>query len=433
MYQKKCWKIHVIFLLLLSMLLLNACHMPAGSEKTEENIMDERENSEESSIWISINDIPKGYTEIRYVSVPMRQQDCYSNAEGNKRFVVEVQQGDTDLISVEEKRKIEIDGSQGTQFIYNGENIKYNGNEKEQIQEIAKIKKGERVLEWNAGKYCWHRYPTESERNELINASYKILCGTNILSGKMRNYGLWKLNEDISIYKNTILMGVGFDSECEIYDLYTKRMLKTILAPDAIHSVRDRFSERMLKKMGIKNVVYTGCPTMWELTPDLCKKIPHKKGKNVVCTLTDYNREMKVDQYMLNVLSDSYENVWIWPQGIEDEQYISQLKVNGNVSIIEYGMKSFDDIMQKAELDYVGTRLHAGIHALRHMHRTIVIAVDNRARNIGTDTGLPVIERSEIEDKLKIKIYSEFQTEIKLPVSNINYWKKSSEKLMRKC
>lgn len=55
MYQKKCWKIHVIFLLLLSMLLLNACHMPAGSEKTEENIMDERENSEESSIWISMD------------------------------------------------------------------------------------------------------------------------------------------------------------------------------------------------------------------------------------------------------------------------------------------------------------------------------------------------------------------------------------------
>lgn len=104
----------------------------------------------------------------------------------------------------------------------------------------------------NVKRIPTHRYPTESERNELINASYKILCGTNILSGKMRNYGLWKLNEDISIYKNTILMGVGFDSECEIYDLYTKRMLKTILAPDAIHSVRDRFSERMLKKMELK-------------------------------------------------------------------------------------------------------------------------------------------------------------------------------------
>ena len=139
MYHKKCWKVHGIFLLLLSMLLLNACHMPAGSEQTEENIMDERENSEESNIWISINDIPEGYTEIRYVSVPMRQQD-------------------TDLISVEEKKKIDIDGSQGTQFIYNGENIKYNGNEKEQIQEITKMKKGERVLEWNAGKCCCRIY-----------------------------------------------------------------------------------------------------------------------------------------------------------------------------------------------------------------------------------------------------------------------------------
>ena len=40
MYHKKCWKVHGIFLLLLSMLLLNACHMPAGSEQTEENIME---------------------------------------------------------------------------------------------------------------------------------------------------------------------------------------------------------------------------------------------------------------------------------------------------------------------------------------------------------------------------------------------------------
>ena len=59
---------------------------------------------------------------------------------------------------LKEKKKIDIDGSQGTQFIYNGENIKYNGNEKEQIQEITKMKKGERVLEWNAGKCCCRIY-----------------------------------------------------------------------------------------------------------------------------------------------------------------------------------------------------------------------------------------------------------------------------------
>ena len=62
------------------------------------------------------------------------------------------------VLLLKEKKKIDIDGSQGTQFIYNGENIKYNGNEKEQIQEITKMKKGERVLEWNAGKCCCRIY-----------------------------------------------------------------------------------------------------------------------------------------------------------------------------------------------------------------------------------------------------------------------------------
>ena len=272
-----------------------------------------------------------------------------------------------------------------------------------------------------------HRYLTENEKRDLLNASYKILCGTNIISGKMRNYGLWKLTEDISVYKNTILMGVGFDSECEEYDLYTKRFLKTILAPDVLHSVRDRFSERILKKMGIKNVIYTGCPTMWKLTPEICKKIPRKKGKNVVCTLTDYNREEKFDQYMLNLLSESYENVWIWPQGKEDEEYISQLKLNKNTEIIKSGLNNFNNILQKPELDYVGTRLHAGIYALNYLHRTIVISIDGRARNIGIDTGLPVVERGEIKKILKKKIYSEFQTDIKLPTENIEKWKRNFE------
>lgn len=280
-----------------------------------------------------------------------------------------------------------------------------------------------------ATRIATHRYLSDAEKYDLLRASYKILCGTNILSGKIRKYGLWKLTEDISVYKNIILMGVGFDSECEEYDLYTKIFFKTILAPDVLHSVRDRFSERMLKRMGIKNVIYTGCPTMWELTPEICKKIPQKKGKNVVCTLTDYNKEEICDQYMLDLLSESYERVWIWPQGKEDEAYISQLRLNKNMEIIKSGLNNFNKILQEPELDYVGTRLHAGIYALNYLHRTIVIAIDGRARNIGMDTGMPVVEREEIKKILKKKIYSEFQTNIKLPMENIEKWKRN---LMRK-
>ena len=34
--------------------------------------------------------------------------------------------------------------------------------------------------------------------------------------------------------------------------------------------------------MGFKNVIFTACPTMWKLTPEFCKTIPHFKEEQVV-------------------------------------------------------------------------------------------------------------------------------------------------------
>ena len=289
-------------------------------------------------------------------------------------------------------------------------------NCEEQLKGIIECEKVKRIPT--------HRYLTEAEKCDLLSASYKILCGTNILSGKMRQYGLWKLTEDISVYKNTILMGVGFDSECEEYDLYTKRFLKTILAPDVLHSVRDRFSERILKKMGIKNVIYTGCPTMWKLTPEICKKIPRKKGKNVVCTLTDYCCDPEMDKKMVDILSYSYEKVYLWLQGNGDYSYAQSLGLDRKVIYISKDLREYDLILQKTELDYVGTRLHAGIRAISLGHRSIVIAIDNRARCIARDTGLMVLERTDIPLKLEKLIEASFFTNIALPIENISRWKK---------
>ena len=87
-------------------------------------------------------------------------------------------------------------------------------------------------------------------------------------------------------------------------------------------------------------------------------------------------------------------------------------------------MESYDKILNLKDVDYVGTRLHAGIRALSKGHRTIVISIDNRAKNIGKDTGLPVIEREDIEVLLQEKINSEFVTDIRMPINNIKKWKK---------
>ena len=98
--------------------------------------------------------------------------------------------------------------------------------------------------------------------------------------------------------------------------------------------------------------------------------------------------------------------------------------MDNNIELVPFGLISYDKILEFKDVDYVGTRLHAGIRALSKYHRTIVISIDNRAKNIGKDTGLPVIQREDIEILLQKKIQSEFVTDIRMPMSNIEKWKK---------
>lgn len=273
-----------------------------------------------------------------------------------------------------------------------------------------------------------HRYPTEEQKEELYKSSLKILCGTNILSGKMQNYGLWKLQPEVAQYKNTVLMGAGMESYSEEYDKYTVEFFRTILSKEHIHSVRDSFSETKLKNMGIRNVLNTGCPTMWMFNEEFCSKIPYGKGEKVVCTLTDYNRDNLKDTKMMEILCESYQMVYFWPQGEEDEEYLKKLEVKNNkIRILKHTLQSFDEILREKDLDYVGTRLHAGIRALASKHRSIVIAIDNRAESIAKDTGLPIVFREDVELYLKERIQTNFETRIVMPVKNIEMWKAQFE------
>lgn len=268
-----------------------------------------------------------------------------------------------------------------------------------------------------------HRFPSEEELELLTTSGQKILCGTNILSGRMRTYGLWKLSPRITPYCNTVLMGVGFDSKSESFDRYTRSMFHAILSKDGIHSVRDSFSEKKLKAMGIENVLNTGCPTMWDLTPEHCASIPHRKARNVVCTVTDYIRDAKNDGAMLDILLESYDHVYLWLQGREDPKYIRELGYADRVTLIPGTLSDYDAVLAQEDLDYVGTRLHAGIRALRKGRRSLIVSVDNRAECIGADTGLPTIRREDIPFALKGRLEAELETKINLPWENIRKWK----------
>jgi polysaccharide pyruvyl transferase WcaK-like protein len=263
----------------------------------------------------------------------------------------------------------------------------------------------------------------------LKTSDFKFICGTNLLSSKMNKYNQWKINlYDAFKVDDVILMGVGWWQYQNKPNIYTKYLLKNILSGNYIHSVRDSYTEKQLKSIGIKNVINTSCPTMWNLTPEFCKNIPTKKSKDVVCTLTDYNKNEKKDKELLNILISNYDKVYFWIQAYDDYKYLIDLGLESKVHFLNPTLKALDEILKKGNIDYVGTRLHAGIRALNNKVRSIIIGIDNRAKEKSKDFNLKVFSREDDLKELSNMINSEFETQVKIPIDNIKKWKSQFER-----
>ncbi len=256
-------------------------------------------------------------------------------------------------------------------------------------------------------------------------SGYSFIGGTNLLSSKMNRYNQWKINlMDLMFLKNIILMGVGWWQYQTKPNIYTTYLLKSILNRNILHSVRDSYTEQMLRNIGIDNVINTGCPTMWKLTKEHCQKIPRTKAENVIFTLTDYNKDPQNDKKFINVLIKNYKQIFFWPQGSEDYEYIKSFEEIKNIKIIGGNLQSLDKLLEdnSLSLDYVGTRLHAGIRSLQKLRRSIILGIDNRAKEKSKDFNLKVLSRENIFE-LENMIENDFIINIKLNEYNINKWK----------
>jgi polysaccharide pyruvyl transferase WcaK-like protein len=260
----------------------------------------------------------------------------------------------------------------------------------------------------------------------IINkADYKFVGGTNLLSSRMNSYNQWKINLYDSLFLDKIiLLGVGWWQYQQVPNLYTKLILKSILHKEITHSVRDTYTEKMLHSIGIKNVINTSCPTMWKLTQEHCRKIPKAKADSVILTLTDYNRAPKTDIRFIEILLYEYDQVYFWPQGINDVDYIQELEMEKEVIIIPPTLKAFNELLKSTDntIDYIGTRLHAGIKALQNKRRAIIVGIDNRAIEKAKDFNIQICKREKLNE-LEELIYSDFETNLNIPLDNIQTWK----------
>jgi len=262
----------------------------------------------------------------------------------------------------------------------------------------------------------------------IRHSDFGIVGGSNILSSKMNKYKQWKLDlfDVYFIPKNVLLLGVGWRQYQQQTNFYTKTILRKILTTDALHSVRDKYTQQKLADIGIHNVINTGCPTMWTLTKAHCATIPQKKSDKVIFTLTDYDCDEKADKHLVEILLRNYKEVYFWPQGRLDASYLERL-TDAKIQIVNPNLKSYDFFLENNDCDYIGTRLHGGIRALQKGRRTVIIGIDNRAIEKQKDFNLPVVLRSEI-DTIENVINSDLLLDIAIPLEDINRWKNQFSK-----
>jgi hypothetical protein len=266
-----------------------------------------------------------------------------------------------------------------------------------------------------------HQYLSKASASEIKDNPLGIVCGTNILESHMLYRPQWRLAPwQVSSVKNAILCGTGWRRYTGMPDRYTKWLLRKILHPDYIHSVRDSYSLERLRDLGLK-VVNTSCPTMWSLTPERCASIPRVKADSAITTLTYYVPRPDTDRAMLQLLVRSYKEVFFWPQQHHDMAYFKKLNVEG-LHLIDPTLEAYNQCLSSRPLDFLGLRLHGGIRALQMGRRALIIPVDNRATEISRDTGLPIMDRTNIAG-MEAWISGERATRIDLPSAAIQAWK----------
>lgn len=237
-----------------------------------------------------------------------------------------------------------------------------------------------------------HRRATLAELRTGFAAPISIVGGTNILKSHMLVRGNWKVTPlDYLVWRNVILLGVGWQQYAGDADLATRLFFRSVMSKAGLHSVRDMDTYEKLRRL-VPSVLYTGCPTMWELDDVRCRRLPLRKARNAIFAVTYYRPAPEQDRVLLDLLKRKYETVYFWPQQAMDVPYARQIGLSGFVPI-DPDVAAYDRLLAEDDVDFIGARLHGGIRALQKGRRALIVPVDNRAIEIAKSTNLPIASR----------------------------------------
>jgi hypothetical protein len=270
-----------------------------------------------------------------------------------------------------------------------------------------------------------HAYPTPRSVALFKDARHVFVGGSNLLYFRWWRPASWKLGFiGLTSYRDLILMGCGWGGYEIPSGYYGSWVASTVLSSTHVHSVRDGYTRDMARHgLKLQQVMNTACPTMWCLTPNFVRSLRRTRANSCIFSLTDYDKDQNADALLIRELGRLYANkLLFWPQGAGDLEYVRALGYAGPV--IERSLHGFLKVLTSGvEYDYVGTRLHAGILCLEHGVRSLVIAIDNRAKEISADTGLPTLVRGDVTGLTKW-VEGGHCAGICLPIDSIDAWRR---------
>ena len=275
-------------------------------------------------------------------------------------------------------------------------------------------------LDVDVERVATHTYMPRELYSRLRSFELGIVGGTNILKSHMFVRANWRLRPyDALFLRNVVLLGVGWQQYQGEIDIFSRALFRRILSARHLHSVRDEYT---LDKLGrrMTNVVYTACPTLWQLTAERCAAIPVTQAEVVVLSVT-YYRPSTTDAELARMLQQRYARVVVWCQQPKDRAYFEALGLDGPFEIIG-DIDAYNRLLASTSVDVVGTRLHGGIRALQRGRRALILAIDNRAVEMARTTDIPVVDRQDLAG-VRGWIDASAPVAIKLPWDGINAWK----------
>jgi hypothetical protein len=160
------------------------------------------------------------------------------------------------------------------------------------------------------------------------------------------------------------------------------------------------------------------------LTPDFCAQIHTDKADTVVFTLTDYAQDPRRDRKLIEILRRNYRNVVFYPQGLYDTAYLYRICDAQGIQILPSTVEAYASFLrQDPVLDYIGTRFHGGIFAMRHKARCILLSVDSRMNDMKQSVSGNILARDAVEEQLEDKLRQPVRTAVNLDFDAIRQWK----------